>query len=350
MPDLKLIKNPGYVYDLMFLFYYKFNADLIPETFEATEEDMEYFSENVKLFDPIPDDLYIFFRLAPSNRCFFTVNYFNNYAKVFTTEYDLDFLQKQISDHDSFIRNVIKHYFEELDDIEVNECMGSNKHLFEIIKKSEYDDKFKSKLYEFFIAPESYIRLLQYELMSKDIQLSSYYERNYSKILDVYNGLKCEALEEEFVFLGHNVGDKINKENVFISFCLLNKNLLYFGDQPHATLYLIGVDYLSSIEHLRKKHIDLIPEQFGAALSDATRVKMLDVILEKGECTCKELSAALGIPASTAYHHVSTLERCGAVEAAIVRKSILYRINRKYFSSIIDYFKKFSESTENKHC
>ena len=87
MPDLKLIKNPGYVYDLMFLFYYKFNADLIPETFEATEDDMEYFSKNVKIFDPISDDLYIFFRLVPSKRCFFTVNYFNNFAKVFTTEY-----------------------------------------------------------------------------------------------------------------------------------------------------------------------------------------------------------------------------------------------------------------------
>jgi len=346
MPGLKLIKNPGYVYDLMFLFYYKFNADLIPEMFEATEEDMEYFSENAKLFDPISDDLYIFFRLVPSERCFFTVNYFNNFAKVFTTEYDLAFVQKQISDHDSFMRNVIKHYFEELDDVQVNECIESKKRLFEIIKKSEYDDKFKSKLYEFFIDPESYIRLLQYELMAKDIQLSSYYERNYSKILDVYNGLRYEALEEEFVFLGHNVGDKLNRDNLFISFCLLNKNLLYFSHQTHATLYLIGVDYLSSIEHLRKKHIDLIPDQFGAALSEVNRVKMLDLILEKGECTCKELGTALGIPASTAYHHVSTLERCGAVEATIVRKSMIYRINRKYFSSIIEYFKKFSESSE----
>ena len=348
MPDLKLIKNPGYVYDLMFLFYYKYNADLIPEIFEADEEQMQYFSENVKLFEPISDDLYIFFRVTPSKRCFFTVNYFNNYSKIFTTEYDLAFIQKEINDHDLFIRNVIKHYFEELDDNEVNEYMKSNKYLFEIIKKSDYDDKLKSKLYEFFIDPDSYIRLLQYELMAKDVQLSSYYERNYLRILDVYNGLKYEELEEKFGFLGHSVGDKMNRENVFISFCLLNKNLLFFGYQPHATLYLIGVDYLSSIEYLRKKRIDLIPEQFGAVLSDTTRVKMLNIILEKGECTCKELEVALSIPASTAYHHVSALERCGAVEGAIVKKSMLYRINRKYFSSIIEYFKKFSESTENK--
>ena len=350
MPDLRLIKNPGYVYDLIFLFYYKYNMDLLPEKFEATEEEMKYFSEELKVFEPISDDLYIFFRLTSSKRCFFTVNYFHNYAKVFTTEYDLAFLQKEINDHASFIRNVVNHYFEELDGDELNECLKSNKYLFDYIKKSDYDDKLKSKLYEFFIDPESYIHSLQYELMAKDIQLSSYYERNYSKILDLYNELNCELLEEKFSFLGHNIGDKTNRSNICLSFCLLNKNLVQFSYQPHATLYLIGIDYHSSIEHLRKKRIDLIPEQFGAALSDANRVKMLDVIFQKGECTCKELEVALGLPASTAYHHVSTLERCGVVKARYVKKSMFYSIDRKYFSAIIEYFKKFSESTENKHC
>ncbi len=347
MPDLKLIKNPGYVYDLIFLFYYKYNVDLFPEIFEANEEDMKYFSDTLKAFQPISDDLYIFFRLAPSKRCFFTVNYFHNYAKVFTTEYSLELLQKEINDHDSFVRNVIKHYFEELDDNEVTECRKSAKCIFEIIKKSDYDDKLKSKLYEFFIDPEPYIRSLQYELMVKDIQLSSYYERNYSKILDAYNELNCEVLEEKFAFLGHDLGDKKNRSNICISFCLLNKNLVQFSYQSNATLYIMGVDYLSSIEKLRKKHIDLIPEQFGAALSDINRVKMLDVIRQKGKCTCKDLEEALGLPASTAYHHVSTLERCGAVEARIVKKSMFYSIDRRYFSKIIEYFRRFSESTEN---
>lgn len=347
MPDLKLIKNPGYVYDLVFLFYYKYNADIFPEIFEVDEEEIQYFSENFKLFEPISDDLYIFFRFTSSKRCFFTNNYFYNYTKVFTTEYDLAFLQKELNDYDSVIKNVIKHYFEELDDNEVIECMRSNKHMFEIIKKSNYDDKLKSKLYEFFIDPEAYICLLQYELMAKDIQLSSYYEKNYSKILDVYNGLNFEMLEEKFAFLNHNMDDKMNRSNICISFCILNKNLLSFSYQPHATLYLIGFDYLSSLEKIRKNRIDLAPEKFGSALSDANRVKMLEVILQKGKCTCKELEMALGVPASTAYHHVSTLERCGLVKARSSKKSMFYSIDRKYFTQIIEYFKKFSESAEN---
>jgi len=347
MPNLKLIKNPGYIYDLIFLFYYKYNLDLLPEKFELNEEDVKYFSDELKLFDPIPDDLYIFFRLTPSKRCFFTVNYFHNYSELHTTEYNLDFIQKEIGDHDSFIRNVINHYFGDLDEGQMNECMSSNKYLFDIIKKSEYDDKLKSKLYEFFVDPDSYIRLLQYELMAKDIQLSSYYERNYFKILDVYNELSFDLLEERFAFLLQDVCDKTNHNNVYISFCLLNKNLLQFGLRNHETLYLLGIDYFSSIERYKKKRIDIIPEQFGAALSDANRVKMLDVLLQKGTCTCKDLESALGIPASTAYHHINTLEKCGVVKSRIVKKSMFYSLDRRYFSAIIDYFKKFSDSAEN---
>lgn len=347
MPDLKLIKNPGYVYDLIFLLYCKYNINLFPEIYESNEEEMRYFSETLKLFEPISEELYVFFKLMSSKRCFFTVNYFHNYSKAFTTDYNLDFLQKELGDHTSVIKNVIKHYFDELDENAVEECMRSNKYLFGLIRKSEYDDKCKTKLYEFFIDPEPYIRSLQYELMAKDLQLSSYYERNYAKILAVYNELTCESLKESFAFLGHNMDDKMNRGNICLSFCLLNKNLVQFRYLSDATLYLLGFDYLSSIESLRKKRIDLIPEQFGAALSDANRVKMLDVILQKGECTCKELEAALGIPASTAYHHVSTLERCGVIKARLAKKSMFYSIDRKYFSAIVEYFKKFSESAEN---
>ncbi len=343
MPDLKLIKNPGYVYDLMFIFYYKFNADLIPERFYTKEEDMKWFCEEIKAFEPIPDDLYIFFRLSPTKRCFLAINYFDNYSNLFKTEYDLAFLQKEINDHELFIKNVIRHYFDDLDDARVNECLGSNKYVFDLIKESEYDDKLKSKLYEFFIDPESYIRLLQYELMAKDVLLSSYYEKNYSRILDVYNELNYELLSERVAPIINSSVCETNSANVSLSFCLLNKNLLRFNRHADGLLYIFGVDYLSSIEHAAKRLIEPNPEQFGAALADASRVKMLEIILQKGKCTRKDLEAALGIPASTAYHHASTLEKCGLVRATISKKTQFYSIDKKYFSAIIDYLKKFSE-------
>lgn len=346
MPDLKLIKNPGYVYDLMFLFYYKYNADILPEVFHASEENMQWFSEEMKIFEPISDDLYIFFRVLPSKRCFFTINYFDNYSSAFKIDYDLAFLQKKISNYDLFIRNVINHYFENLDIDQINECMRSNKYIFDVIKKSDYDDKLKAKLYEFFIDPESYIHLLQYELIAKDIQLSSYYEKNYSKILDAYNELNFELLQERTEFIIKDIFYKTDPVNTCLSFCLLNKNLIRFSNHQDGIIYLLGVDYLSSIEVSRKKYITPDLEQFGSALADATRVKMLNIILQKGRCTRKELETELGIPASTAYHHVSILEKSGLVWANIAKKTQVYSIDSGYFSVVIDYLKRFLEQSE----
>ena len=56
-----------------------------------------------------------------------------------------------LGDHDLFVKNVLKHYFDELGENEVYECLDSEKYLFEVIKKSNYDDKLKARLYEFFI-------------------------------------------------------------------------------------------------------------------------------------------------------------------------------------------------------
>lgn len=348
MPDLKLIKNPGYVFDLLFLLHYNYNADEYAERFDRTKEEMDYFAEQVKLFDPAPDDLYVFFKWVNGKNCFLTTYYFHCYSNILTTEYDLAFLQKAISDYDTFIKNMINYYFEELDDGEVNKSIESKQYLFDIVKKSNYDDKLKLKLYEFFMDPEPYIRTLQYELMAKEVQLSSYYEKNYSKILDVYNEMNYDLLCKRLEFFDHFKDERVNRNNMYVSFCLLNKRLLYFSYHSHATLCLFGVDYHSCIEQFKNKSIDLMPELFGAALSDVNRVKMLDIILEKGECTCKELEETLGLSASTTYHHLSTLVKCDVLYTKNLKKSVYYRIRPGYFEAAIEYFKKFCQCDKNK--
>ena len=347
MPDLKLIKNPGYTYDLLFLFYYKYNCDLIPALFEVDEEEMERFSEMGRLFEPISEDLYVFFRFVKPFRCFFTVNYFDNCFNAFIAKYDLDFVLKQLNDYDALIKNLIKHYFDELSEEQVNDCIASTKCMFEIIKKSSYDDKLKTKLYEFFIDPESHIRLLQYELMAKEVQLAAYYEKNYAKILNVYNELNFDLLVDQFSFLEDQKHSICKSDTMYLSFCLLNHRLVRRHVWGERTLLLLGVDFFASLQQLKKKRMDIVSEQFGAALSDATRVRMLEVIAQKGKCTCKMLAAELDLAPSTAYHHVSMLERCALVESNMVGKSFYYKINRKYFSALIDYFKKFAEPEEN---
>jgi predicted transcriptional regulator len=195
--------------------------------------------------------------------------------------------------------------------------------------------------------PDSHIRTLQYELMAKSVQLSAYYEKNYSRILDVYNELNYDLICERCEFIDHFNNENIKHDNVYLSFCLLNIELLYFSYKPCATLLLFGVDYVSTLNRLKNNSFKLAPEKLGSALSDINRARILEIILEKGECTCKELEKELGLSASTTYHHLNTLCKCSVIYTKNMKKSVYYRINRVSFESAIEYLKKFCEDDKN---
>ena len=60
---IQLLKEPGYIYDLNFIFCLKFNTQLYIDTLpndNKKEENVKYFKEILNRFDDIPNDLYIF--------------------------------------------------------------------------------------------------------------------------------------------------------------------------------------------------------------------------------------------------------------------------------------------------
>ena len=116
---IQLLKEPGYIYDLNFIFCLKFNANLymndLPND-DKKDSTIKYFKDILNHFSDIPDDLYIFFHALETGRTFLASYYFKPYRKQFSTTYNFKFLQKELSDQDKLIRNVIKFYFNELDD------------------------------------------------------------------------------------------------------------------------------------------------------------------------------------------------------------------------------------------
>ena len=75
MPQIKLIKEPGYIYDLIYIFYLKFNFKLCAETFDGYNKQLDtvrYFDEILKRFSDIPDDLFVFFSRIRKRAVFFS--------------------------------------------------------------------------------------------------------------------------------------------------------------------------------------------------------------------------------------------------------------------------------------
>ncbi len=345
MSQIRLLKEPGYIYDLIYIFYLRFNTKLCISTLDNNEkqaETIKYFNDLLDQFSDIPEDLFVFFHAPENGRCFITTYYFNPYKELFTTTFDFKFFQKELSDRERLIRNLLRFYFCDFSEEKLEQCINSKLELFSCIKNSKYSGDEKSKLYEFFIDPEPYIQMLQYELMAKELMLSQYYEKNYQKILEVYNQTTFEMLSEQINGLKDLSFIKENNQKLYTSFCLLRKFCINFFGIQDGVLYLLGYDYLSILDFVKGNNKNPNLQEFGNALCEESRVKILQLLLEREEVTCKDLEKIFSFSGSTAYHHITMMTKIGLVKTRNEGKTILYSLNRKYFDAIIDVLSKFS--------
>ena len=342
MNRIKLLKDPGYIYDLNFIFCLKFNKELYIENLpndNEKETSIACFKEVSNQFGDISDDLFVFFHAIETERAFLPTYYFNPYRDHFATDYNFQFLQKELSDQGRLIRNLIKFYFCELDDETVEQCAASSSKIFEHIKDSDYSGEEKLKLYEFFMNPSRYIQLLQFELVQKEFKLSEYYKNNYQKIIDLYNQTSFESLREQLkVFREINIDD--NTDITYISYCLLNISCISVWFINDSILPLLGCEYVSALTHTKDQGDIYNLCKFGTAVSEESRISILSFLIDCGEVTCKDLERKFKFSGSTAYHHISIMTKSGLVKSRSEGKTIFYSINKKYIKEIMDVLNK----------
>ena len=339
MPQIKILKTPGFLYDLNFMFYLKFNTkyfiDNLPDK-ERKKEDIKYFNELLAKFGDIPDDLYVFFNAVENGRCFMTTCYLKPYKNEYPKGFDFDFFINELSDEREFVRRLIGFYFYKLTPEEINECAASSSKLFSVIKSSDYSYEEKTHLYEFFAEPSAYIKKLLVELARKEAWLSEYYKENYDDILTAHNGTTFEVLKKRMEGLKDLsfLEAKETGYELYVSYCLMNKYFIDFVSIDNGIFYLLGNDYISIITPIKNQKTVVDLETFGNALGDPSRVKIFDYILNKGSVTCKDLERTFDFSGSTAYHHVTLMTRSGVLITKNEGKTVYYMINHKLMTSI----------------
>jgi len=346
---IQLLKEPGYVYDLLFVFYAKFNTQLCVESFpnpDKKEENTKNLQEILSRFHDIPDDLYVFFHAIETGRIFLTTFYFKPYRNQFAAAYNFQYLQTELSDQNKLVRNLIKFYFHDFDHDEIEQCASSLNRIFSHIKDSKYSDEEKNKLYEFFIDPSRYIQLLRYELMKKELVLSEYYKENYQKIIDLYNQTSFESLHEDLKrFCEIDIED--DSGITYASYCLLNKFCISVWFLKNGFMPLLGCEYTSVFGYTNRDGCEPDLCGLGTALCEESRIKILRFLHERNEVTCKDLEREFSFSGSTAYHHITIMTKCGLVTTRNEGKTILYSLNAKYINNVIDAFYKLLKKKEN---
>ena len=349
MPNLKPIKEPGFLYDLFYVFSLYFNTDyhLAHDLISGkSETDAEFFKRIVQDFSPFSEDLLLFFYLKKNGRGFITSFYFAPYKDAFADDYSFDFLLNKLSDYDQLIASLIDFYFPEMSSEEIFKYKNSIVELGKLIDASDYEELIKRKLYSFFVNPEPVIRKLIYELMSKKVLLEEYYKKNYASFLDVQNDLSFDSLKNDLSsfykieFLEKECGD------IFVSVCLINKNCLNLMYCKETPVLLLGCDYKESIiSYNAQKELPSLKE-FGDVLTEQNRIDILDLMLERGEITIKDLERLLSFTGSTAYYHLTMMQRLRMVKTRNQGRSVLYSINENYFDAILEILSKYSKKEQ----
>ena len=347
MSNIQLIKNPGYVYDLLILFYIKFNMQGYVEE-SSLEKDEAELAETKKFcedllarFSDIPDELCVFFHAIETRRTFMTTQYYSKYSHGFLSTYDFPFLIAELGDQERLIRRMIGFYLHDHTEEEIDACMRSQATLFSHIKATKYSAEEKNRLYEFFVDPAPYIQCLIRELMVKEVQLAVYYQENYEKILAVHNQFSLEQLCGQFEGALENIKDD---QPGYGTYCLINRLHIFSRPFDDAFLFALGVEWQRALSLSREKRGKADLRELGSALSDESRERILELLLERDEIMCKDLEKIFDFTGSTAYHHITILSKFKLLNMRYQGKSVMYSLNRNYFDDAIKALGKFSNA------
>lgn len=349
LDHVKIVKEPGFLEDLFLIFALKFEKQELFEKLENNvkrSENIEYYNGIIEEFEPVSDDLYLFFTPFRNGRNFLNNMTFTNGDSMPPGHYSVEYVQEMLEKYPFVIKKLIKFCFHELTWEEVEACAASNSKLFGYIKKSAYPDAVKNAMYEFFIEPIPYLQKLQYEIMAKKMQLQAYYEKNYSKLLDMYSNVSGnEQLREALEYYWEASHLEKSGQEFFLSFCLLNKNCAQMSGNRLSALYIFGYDYADSLAASRQGKFWLQLEEFGAAIGEQSRVGILKFIKEQGEVSCKDLEKAFNISSSTVYHHLTIMIKARLLSRRTEGKTIYYSINRTYMDAVVEELKEYSSAT-----
>ena len=348
MKNIKYIKEPGYIYDLFFLFVLHFNKDFCLTNFinyNQSAEDTEFFTKIENDFNDISEELFLFFYMQNNATCFIRQYYYEVFESYFTTTYNLEMVQSALRNTDEVITNLIKYYFMDITASELNESKRSTTAIGRLIRNSTYNDKLKNHLYSFFLEPVPLIQKLSYELMKNEFALSQFWDKNFNKVIELQGQLDIPDLANK---LKQCKNYNINIEpfdDIYISICLAAKNCVQVYFYENKVVLLLGsdsqkyLDYLMVQNHLPELHV------FGTALSEVNRIDILNLMLQKEEITIKDIEQELAFTGTNAYYHLSLMIKAGMIKSRNQGRTVLYSINKHYFDLVCKLLSDYSNNS-----
>lgn len=230
--------------------------------------------------------------------------------------WDVEGFIQYLSDVEKMKNFVSEYYFsqEETDQI------------FDLIANDEtLPGDLKSLLYEFFIFPDRYMKVVISEINKIFASLQKHYSEKFEVLLHCQETFNYSILKQENSPFSKNKRWDQGVKNMYVSFSLVNKYTITRGRGSVDGWLLLGYDFFSTLGEMNETKLNIAA--FGNAFGDKLRVKIVEEIVKNGEMTLADLSRKLGVVNTIAIYHLEILKKENLLLHRYQGRKVLYCLN-----------------------
>ena len=328
-PNFLYYPDPGIAFDIAKMLLVKLNSlnvwhNLLTLT-DFTDSEISFIEDNAKLLeDPKPE--LVIFSFVPSNRkTTFLSNIISNLLENGLSTFSFLTLKCYLEDYLTVKKELFDFYFDlQLDSsLDIDHLMLNNKSI---------PDKIKILLYGFYLYPQKYLSKL---ITITEKYYHSIMEKCYFPINNTTNltqFFKC--LMEIY---SHNRTIQLNERTRLVeyslSFCvpeflIINLNI----SPPFFVTTTTTIDKYISAKSESPSSQQLM--KLSQALSDKTRISILNILISHDHMSLDELSEKLSLPYSATKYHLSVLKDVDLIFCTQHFRKNVYSFNSEGFKNI----------------
>ncbi|MDD4165381.1 MAG: winged helix-turn-helix domain-containing protein [Eubacteriales bacterium] len=334
MVNIKYLRQPGFIFDLIRIFALHFNKIRWNELFVIKNKEQEdcLFYENVLREFPVKtDDIGIFFIYLDNKSCFFLDRFICNNKRILDVDYSIDNFLAEIPDAPVLSQELVDYY---LPDSKIKVDLKNHEFytgLLELIQQQDFSDKMKNMILSFFINPEKAISNLKNEFIEKRILLMQYYQRDYKVNDDFQKDFDLSAWNNRLKKCGLLKKDITGDTDYYISICHIAKNVIKIHIKDNVCLQILGFDYSLKLKESELMASSIHFDVFGKIISDSNRLSIIKMLKNSCELSTSEIAKRLGISLNAVYYHLDMMMQVHMLKSRNEGRTVYYKINEEYF-------------------
>lgn len=343
MSQVTFLQEPGFVFDLYFIFALHFNKAHFENSIldlELKPDAVKHYNNVLKTYGEIPQKLLPFFALRGDKKYFMSRAYFAPYKDRFPTDFSLDLILEDLKDTDAVLDNLLRFYFIEESDETLSRCKTDIQLFHRLLQRTRYPADVKAALYGLIVEPVSYIRLLVDTIIEKSILLRQQRDAAHATLLELQENFELNDIIH--FYLHHPLHSvDITQCDCLVSFSILSYYLIKIQDIGDQIFLTLGKNYKRNIHALLKRASSLKLDHFGSMISDETRQDILDFLLTRKEVNIHDIEEHCGVNQSLAYYHMSVMLKAGVVNVRNQGRTLYYSLNTNYFDRLCEWLKRY---------